>query len=93
MKMRHAVALALTGWYLMIPPQLDKRTVDQTAPISKWTVYSPHDTADACHLAQVEQRTIAEQKATQIRDQDVGVVLRQFLESQCIASDDPRLRP
>jgi hypothetical protein len=38
MKPRHAAALALVGWYLMVPPPMDgnPQTPDLSAPLSKW---------------------------------------------------------
>lgn len=37
MKPRHAAALALVGWYLMVPPlaSLQSQTADLHAPLSK----------------------------------------------------------
>jgi hypothetical protein len=45
MKPRHAAALALVGWYLMIPPFLKKDQyghlhADPTAQLSKWHFYN-----------------------------------------------------
>ena len=38
MQIRHAVALALIGWYLMLPPPLSHSAKDaQIAPLSQWT--------------------------------------------------------
>jgi hypothetical protein len=62
MKLRHAAALALTGWYLMVPPyDLEKGLVDDAAPLSKWTIDGSFDSAEQCkaairaHLALVRQ--------------------------------------
>jgi hypothetical protein len=35
MKLRHAAALALAGWYLMMPP-MGNGKVYATAPLSMW---------------------------------------------------------
>jgi hypothetical protein len=35
-KLRHAAALTLVGWYLMVPPS--RPVVDLDAPLRKWTV-------------------------------------------------------
>jgi hypothetical protein len=39
MKLRHAAALALVGWYLMAPPMSSwpgTPWIDPNAPLSKW---------------------------------------------------------
>ena len=57
MKLRHAAALALVGWYLMIPPIVRppgrEGTADTKAPLSKWVkvIRSAFDSEDACHIA------------------------------------------
>jgi len=38
MKPRHAAALALVGWYLMMPPW--RPTVDVSAPLSRWAPFN-----------------------------------------------------
>jgi hypothetical protein len=50
MRLCHAAALALVGWYLMVPP-VDKDNVLLNAPISQWVEDSVYDTADACGRA------------------------------------------
>jgi hypothetical protein len=48
MKPRHAVALALVGWYLMIPPLSSEGKVDTHAPMSRWHQFMSFDAASAC---------------------------------------------
>ena len=53
MILRHAAALALVGWYLMIPPMVHKENWPPvnpvpTAPLGKWFTWNWFDTADAC---------------------------------------------
>jgi len=50
-KPRHAVALALVGWYLMVSP--DWGTKD--TPLSQWEIQGSYDTATECREA-FEQR-------------------------------------
>jgi len=48
---RHAAALALVGWYLMLPPMTGtgaEWTVDINAPIAKWEQSGAYDTAQSC---------------------------------------------
>jgi len=40
---RHAAALALVGWYLLVPPQtrfwwIGRQRYDDAAPLSNWTI-------------------------------------------------------
>lgn len=53
MKPRHAVALALVGWYLMMPPQtrtwwIGDEYYDDSAPLNRWTIERSFDKAEAC---------------------------------------------
>ena len=53
MNPRHAVALALVGWYLMVPPQLvvggRVLSYDLNAPFSKWEQGGSFDSAEECN--------------------------------------------
>ena len=90
MKLRHAAALALVGWYLMVPPIVDGRAVID-APVSKWIVNTPFDSARECDKAQailvVKAKGDLEKR---LWDDAVAVT---FTQAQCIATDDPRLKP
>lgn len=55
MKLHHAVALALVGWCLMLPPlagevkpPIPHRTVALSAPLSQWCLVQCVDTAEKC---------------------------------------------
>ena len=49
MKPRHAAAVALVGWYLMVPPLTNKGTsTDTTAPPSRWRVMKSFASAPEC---------------------------------------------
>jgi hypothetical protein len=50
MKPRHAAALALVGWYLMVPPPVlhSSLPVDLGAPLSEWRLFSLHDSVADC---------------------------------------------
>jgi hypothetical protein len=50
MKLHHTAALALVGWYLMVPPPVlhSSVPVDLDAPLSKWRIFSIHDSAAEC---------------------------------------------
>ena len=57
MNLRHAAALALVGWYLMMPPVIHEEDWQQqhvhptTVPLSEWFTWNSFDTADACTKA------------------------------------------
>jgi len=55
-KTRHAAALALVGWYLMVPPTENANHIDPFVPLSKWVVLRAFDTATACDDAQDQLR-------------------------------------
>lgn len=91
MARRHAAALALLGWYLMTPPlRSPGGELEPEAPLSKWR--SPHafDTAKACENA--KESFVKSAKREKERD-PAAAFSGAILLSQCIASDDPRLRP
>jgi hypothetical protein len=50
MRLRHAAALALVGWYLMVPPTTDGK-IDNSAPLSQWDIRSSFDSAATCEQA------------------------------------------
>src|SRR5580693_7976473 len=64
MKSRHAAALALVGWYLMVPPMADQaltdlaqpRLIEGAAPLSLWEIRRAYDTAEECEKAEWEIR-------------------------------------
>ena len=90
MKQRHAAALALVGWYLMVPPTEDANRVDPSVPLPKWVVLRAFDTADACNEAQDRPRYRTSRLNLQIPVASAASEAVEF--SQCIASDDPRLQ-
>jgi hypothetical protein len=56
MNVRHAAALTLVGWYLMVPPMAHKEDWQAggpptTAPLGEWFIWNWFDTADACTKA------------------------------------------
>jgi hypothetical protein len=99
MKPRHAAALAIVGWYLMVPsvlphagPAADvpaKDLVDLDAPIGQWTQWESFDSALACQNGR--QKLInTTTKFGAFDDENVEWSERSIF-AKCIASDDPRL--
>jgi hypothetical protein len=68
MKPRHTAALALVGWYLMVPPmhlssEAPCVTFDDGAPLNKWFVLGGSlDTAEECETAKQQATKMAEKQ-------------------------------
>jgi hypothetical protein len=86
MKPRHAAALALVCWYLMVPP-----INGQELPIAQWNHISSFDTADKCEMERVKLRDSYKNGAPPhnlTREQAINLII----ESECLGTDDPRLK-
>ena len=107
MCLRHITALALMGWYLMMPhwSQEDHAPLDDS-PISKWLVVDSFDFASDCKDAKKsrEEETYARFSANTPPPQNpfrpyegIAELLRAhyrgYLSAECIGTDDPRLAP
>ena len=90
MTTRHITALALVGWYLMIPP-LQNPNGDPSgprnlrAPISEWDQMAAYDSAARC------QRDIAKYYVFPQPDGTNKPVKPLVIGGLCISTDDPRL--
>jgi hypothetical protein len=97
MTLRHAAALALVGWYLMVPPTFDGQVrVNINAPIAKWTYFESYDSAQQCEherttLALKLSRTLTQAQGANPRTTKESTAT-QFLFGKCVATDDPRLK-
>ena len=88
MKVRHAAALALVGWFLMVPPQVCPKNVfnqvpcgrDLNAPLNKWLSRGYFDSADDCDDRLRTMKSPFPPGAPSIVD-----------EYQCVYEGDPRL--
>jgi hypothetical protein len=91
MKPRHAAALALVGWYLMVPP-ISNGTPAIAAPLSRWEIQESYDTAVECqsNLYLVVKQALTDLQKPMIQDKK-NLVL-QFSSATCVASDDPHLK-
>ncbi len=94
MKPRHAAALALVGWYLMIaPPQVQQGSVigaDLLAPLSQWANVHAFETADQCEADKSNYRSQVATNAN-VPPAYKDAIVASGLSLQCVASDDPRL--
>jgi hypothetical protein len=92
-KPRHAATLALVGWYLMVPPRQTAMIFDTDAPLSKWSVYAGFDNAVTCDKVQASEEHDWKQKSKADPSNEIyRSLMKQLLGSQCIATDDPRLK-
>jgi hypothetical protein len=102
MKLGRAVALGLTGWYLIIPPRVSDWPVvvyDTNAPLSKWQqAGSFYYTADQCDenkkktaglMLQTIDKAAGEDEQKAKAMQSIMAMLSRL---QCIATDDLRLK-
>lgn len=89
MRPRHAAALALVGWYLMVPLSSPRD------PISQWYQVHSFDTAAQCNAVLEWEMTddYAKQsiKAGQ-NPEHVKVYVQALQNAKCISTDDPRLK-
>jgi len=92
-KLRHAAAFALAGWYLMLPP-LEK----PNAPLSQWKILARVDSEAEC---QGERKGIMDDAENDETGDSALVTFetsrgeKQFIAraAVCVAASDPRLRP
>ena len=95
MNLRQAAALTLVGWILIVPPSVihGRVPVDLTAPLSKWSYFSMHDSAAECEkgLVAFYKAAKAELIANPADERD-RIQFYQLENSQCVTSDDPRLK-
>jgi hypothetical protein len=103
--LRHAAALALVGWYLMVPPiEPDVRKMKATsgawvfnydAPIGTWLLSRSFDTAAECQNRRMELWRDGE-AVERLHKPPQSLTLNEAariagMKAQCIASNDPRL--
>ena len=99
---RHAAALALVGWYLMVPPTRwslseppsvarNSTTMDPSDPLSKWVVIASFDSASKCEDEKITFWRKSEADLDSV-DPDRRVWAEAAREARCLATDDPRLK-
>ncbi len=106
MKPLHAAAVALIGWYLLIPPVFSpmggnpRSSNDLAAPLNRWDIWGrPFDSAASCTKEKERLRTEAPRRlkfAHEHPDQDpngnIVAVAEAWQFAECVATDDPRLK-
>jgi len=87
--LRHVAALALVGWYLMQPPWVSHNTFDASAPLSRWKIATSFDSAADCENF-LSSNGLYYRTHPNVKQADWFA--RLWGASQCIATDDPRLK-
>lgn len=84
MKLGHAAAIALAGWFLVTPPSQSDGHYDTSAPLSKWKIEGGAGTREQCK----ETRALLSGRAIKEgRPSDIVAIKH----AQCVSMDDPRL--
>ena len=102
MKTRHAATLAILAWYLMIPPIGADNKVDARAPLSQWRRGVSFNSQKECDaslkdaiqnpMTPDEYKDAAKQtRMAKMRPLSMSEMTKRTAQSQCVASDDPRL--
>jgi hypothetical protein len=90
---RHATAVVLIGWYLMVPavfdPQKGKLTADAAAPLSRWQIKKSFDTAADCETERVGVQAQGERMKTEAGESRALAISAAM--AACISTEDPRL--
>jgi hypothetical protein len=91
MKPRHAAALALVGWYLMVPPTT---TVD-APPFKYWRQEASFDSAHECKVGRDAYINHYERMSEKDWNEWDAWFFNKYTNAEhslCAASDDPRLK-
>jgi hypothetical protein len=101
-KSRHLAALALVGWYLMMPPDSPKipHDVDSDIPLVRWIVVTSFDTEDSCEKALTDLQNNEQDPITldktgklkRLQKNDAALGKARSINAACVASDDIRLK-
>jgi len=104
MRSRHAAALALVGWYLMVPPDSTvPHSVDSAAPISRWSIVTEFESAGNCKQALTElrnkngdpaklDRTGRLRRFQKRQPADPELARARVDHATCVATGDPQLK-
>lgn len=83
-----ALTVGCLGWYLMLPPQTGKYTLDENKPIHEWYEDSGYDTAVECQARITNLLTVLREHA------DInhrGMLYQVYDKAVCVETNDPRL--
>lgn len=94
MKRRHAVAFAVVGWYLMLPPVDNKLNSQTGRPLYYW--HLTEETFSSLKECEVRKAALKHSYLDEAKKQsgNLGKEFLKFSENvdkgQCVKSDDPR---
>ena len=98
MKPRHVAALALVGWYLLLPPLTPNgypSLVDTAQSLTKWQNVGTFDNESDCKRGLKKFAYEASKKPADMAAMTPGQAVQSDLvrswSAKCVASDDPRL--
>ena len=96
---RHAAAIALLGWYLLLPPDVGKPLPDTSLPFSMWKHGDTLESLPACEAAKKAAIAEFEGKAAEYAKLPgnpkhgwIAYHHDQVYRSICIADDDSALK-
>ncbi len=88
---RHAAALALVSWYLMVPPPHSSES--QPPPLSEWSVYQTFESADVCYFFRTGTASgMVQDPPPDFAERFDSRFMDIFKQAECVATDDPRLK-
>ena len=97
MNLRHAAALIVVSWFLILPPKDDR-----SVPLNNWFLFSgPFDSQSQCKSALIQDRQAIREPGAEKRLLQLGFTSEEDIEhfkhifdyyAECIADDDPRLK-
>ena len=91
MEARHAAALTLVGWYLLIPPFIPHESYNANAPLREWQTWKSFDDESACKAA-VSHLNGAQLNSIDPAERYIAMVEQTpGFKFECVASNDPRL--
>jgi hypothetical protein len=101
MKLHHAAALTLVGWYLITAPTADQGAIIyQDAPLSQWTKAQHFDSETGCDTGRQQLINNSQEALALVPDsevdeddkRDASNAVNHALASQCVADNDPRVQ-
>ena len=105
MNLRHAAAIALAGWYLLVPPASCKpewvsqgKPMPCAAPLSEWIVTLSFSNPDKCDTERKADISYGNQEMANANNSGDKMLVDstrkiywRALTERCISTDDPRL--
>ncbi len=90
MKLRHTAALALMGWYLMVPPFIGSTGIADQEPISAWQRFGPYKSESDCTKSKSKWQDFLKAPYAD-NDTSQEQALMAFQKALCVSENDPRL--